>query len=92
MDETVTADAALERGRYAVHRPEDGSIVIARQTGLCDRCLNCGCGEPGEPLAVPAAAVKMAPLMGRFMESGGGINKLRMILGRGGGDDDGDGT
>lgn len=91
MSETVSADTALERGRYALHAPPDGSYVVARSVDLCERCRNCGCGTPAEPLIAPAALMKMAPMFAKLTEGGsGGLARLKALLGRG--PDDGSDT
>lgn len=63
MTEHDQPDAA-ERGRYAVRELPDGSVLIYRAAGLCDRCLDCGCGEQLPPLGpIPGnlvAAARMA--------------------------------
>lgn len=40
-------------GRYVAYAAPDGEIVIARATGLCDKCASCGCGEQGDPVRLP---------------------------------------
>jgi hypothetical protein len=47
-------------GRYIVHQAPDGGWRIDRTTGLCDRCLECGCGERAEPIMVPAMVISIA--------------------------------
>ena len=50
-----------ERGRYAVFPQPDGGLLIARAVNLCDRCLDCGCGEQAEPIGpISGAIVGMA--------------------------------
>jgi hypothetical protein len=50
-----------ERGRYAVYEQPDGGIVIARAVNLCERCLDCGCGEQADPIGpVPGTVIQMA--------------------------------
>jgi hypothetical protein len=48
-----------ERGRYAVYEA-DGGLVIARASGICERCAECGCGEQADPITVPAMLVALA--------------------------------
>jgi hypothetical protein len=76
-----------ERGRYAVYEEADGGLVIPRSTGLCETCLTCGCGEPGEELRIPANAVPalrayategVAGLM-RMMRQGGGFGAIKAM-------------
>ena len=55
---TEAVPVLLERGRYAVTGMPDGGWVITRAGPLCDRCQDCGCGEQGEPVPVPALAVQ----------------------------------
>ena len=51
----------VERGRYAVYDQPDGGLLIARKTHLCDRCLDCGCGEHADPVGpIPGSLVAMA--------------------------------
>ena len=38
-----------ERGRYALYATPSGP-VIARATGLCETCQECGCGQQQEPI------------------------------------------
>lgn len=50
-----------ERGRYAVFDQPDGGLLIARAVNLCDRCLDCGCGDQAEPVGpIPGSLVTMA--------------------------------
>ena len=91
MGETVSADTAVERGRYAIHTPDDGSWVVARQVNLCESCLTCGCGDAADPLVAPAALVKMAPMFGRMAEGGGLAGRLKALMRMGGDGDDGPG-
>lgn len=53
MDETPEAG---ERGRYALYATDKGP-VIARATGLCGTCLNCGCGHQEDPIDLTPAGV-----------------------------------
>jgi hypothetical protein len=76
----VTADTALERGRYALHATPDGGYVVARQVDLCATCLACGCGEPADALEAPGWLVKMA------QSQGGMLGKLKGLIGRRGED------
>jgi len=46
-----------ERGRYAMYSPPDGSLVVARATGLCESCTSCGCGQQADPVIIPAEIV-----------------------------------
>jgi hypothetical protein len=58
--ETVPAEPQ-ERGRYAVYGQADGGLLIARATGLCERCQSCGCGEQAAPVGpIPGGLVQMA--------------------------------
>lgn len=48
------------RGRFALYPQDPKGAIIAYNTGLCDRCRSCGCGDPQEPLDLtPAGAMKM---------------------------------
>ena len=50
-----------ERGRYAIYMQPDGGLLIARRVELCERCLDCGCGEPADPVwPIPGSLVAMA--------------------------------
>jgi len=46
-----------ERGRYYAVCTGPQSMVIARATGLCDRCANCGCGEQQDPIDLSLAGI-----------------------------------
>ena len=35
----------VERGRYAAYAGDPTGLVIARRVNLCQRCLDCDCGE-----------------------------------------------
>jgi len=78
-------DAAepAERGRYAVYSSPDGGLVIARASGICETCANCGCGEQADPITIPAMLVQMA----RNAAANGkmpGIGQIaRVVTGRG---------
>lgn len=69
----------LERGRYAVTGMPDGSWVITRAGPLCERCSDCGCGDQGEPVPVPAIAVQA--MTGQL--NGSARKMLAKMLGRG---------
>jgi hypothetical protein len=61
-----------ERGRYALYQQPDGSALIARASGICERCAGCGCGEQQPPIGpVPAFAFQAFALMrdGRIPEA-----------------------
>lgn len=61
-DETVQPEPS-ERGRYAVYDMPDGGLLIARTSGICQRCLDCGCGDQREPLGpVPGGVIEMAKM------------------------------
>lgn len=66
-----------ERGRYAIFEQPDGGLVIPRSAPLCERCADCGCGEQGEPLTIPAAIVKMA----KAAAEGKGMSVKSMLAG-----------
>ena len=70
----------LERGRYAVTGMPDGSWVITRAGPLCERCSECGCGDQGEPVPVPAIAVQA--MTGQL--NGSARKMLAKMLGRSG--------
>ena len=58
-----TPPEPAERGRYAVYEMADGGLLIARTSGICDRCRDCGCGEQREPLGpVPGGVIEMAKM------------------------------
>ncbi len=62
----------VERGRYALYAGPDGSAMIARASGICERCANCGCGEQQQPIGpVPAFAMQAFRLIreGRMPEA-----------------------
>ncbi len=64
--EAPPAAAEVTRGRFAAH-PQEQGFVIGYATGLCDRCLNCGCGEQQEPLDLtPGGMVAMARKLGKL--------------------------
>lgn len=49
-----------ERGRYFAWRTGPQSMTIARATGLCDRCRNCGCGTQQDPIDLsPGGIMKL---------------------------------
>jgi hypothetical protein len=76
-----------ERGRYAVYEA-DGGLVIARASGICERCAECGCGEQADPITVPAmlvALAKNAAANGK-MPGFGAIRKAVMARGASNGD------
>ena len=66
----------LEGGRYALYQSPDGGLVVARATGTCQTCQECGCGEQQAPLIAPAMLVRMA-------SSGKMMGKLRGLFGSG---------
>ena len=79
VSETAEQDAqprVIERGRYALYESPDGGLVVARATGTCQSCQDCGCGEQQQPLIAPAMLVKMA-------SSGKMMGKLRGLFGSG---------
>lgn len=47
-------EPGVQRGRYAVREPKDGTIVLSRTSGLCETCAGCECGEQAEPIVIPA--------------------------------------
>lgn len=49
----------LERGRYALYETGQG-LVIARASGICQTCQECGCGTARDKLELPPIAVKIA--------------------------------
>jgi hypothetical protein len=51
-------------GRYCVYQAPDGGWVLARAGNLCERCLECGCGEQAEQVQIPALVVNMAMSQG----------------------------
>lgn len=60
-DETAAPAEPAERGRYAIFDQPDGGLLIARAVNLCDRCLDCGCGDQAEPVGpIPGSLVTMA--------------------------------
>lgn len=62
----------VERGRYRVLALPDGGLLVNRAANLCERCENCGCGEPREPLGpVPGMVLQMMDGL-----RGGGGGKL----------------
>lgn len=70
-DEPVQPEPG-ERGRYALRELPDGAVLIYRAANLCDRCLECGCGDQLPPLGpidgTLVAAAKMAA-SGRLPEA-----------------------
>jgi len=66
-------------GRYCVYQAPDGGWIVARAVGLCQTCLDCGCGEQADPIAIPAMVIKMARSQG-----GNLLGKLKAMTGRGG--------
>jgi hypothetical protein len=75
-----TAPEVLEFGRYRMFETPDGGWVLARASGTCDRCQECGCGDQADPIHIPAMMVAMA-------KQGGGLGRakaaLRGVMGRG---------
>jgi len=83
------APAVLEQGRYKVFEDPDGSWVLARAVGTCERCQDCGCGDQADPVHVPAMIIAMA--RAQAGNGGGGVaglmSKLKAMRGgRGTGD------
>jgi hypothetical protein len=72
-----------ERGRYALFSTDAGP-VIARATGLCDRCLECGCGTQQEPIDLTPPGV-MRFIRDHDITLPGPRELLRMMAGRNGG-------
>ena len=68
----------IEGGRYKVSRAPDGSWIIARATGTCDRCQGCGCGDQAELIQVPAMVVSLAQSGGTGL-----MGKLKALRGAG---------
>ena len=63
MTEETPAPEPSERGRYAVYDTPDGGLLIARTSGICERCQECGCGTPRDPLGpVPGGVIEMAKM------------------------------
>ena len=86
----MTGAEPAERGRYAVYEA-DGGLVIARASGICETCANCGCGEQVDPITVPAmlvALAKNAAANGK-MPGFGAIRKAVMARGGNGNGDAG---
>jgi hypothetical protein len=55
-----------ERGRYALYRTPDDGVLIARASGICERCSHCGCGEQQENFGpVSAVMLQAAQLAGQ---------------------------
>ena len=77
VQETSAEPAVLEYGRYRLFEAPDGGWVVARAVETCETCQNCGCGEQADPIVVPGMVVKMA-------RSGGAMQKLKAVMGRGG--------
>lgn len=65
-------------GRYVVYSAPDGGWVIARATGICERCQGCGCGEQGEPVQIPGMVIALAQQQGK----GRLMGMLRAVSGR----------
>ncbi len=84
QDTTTPATGAgpevIEAGRYKLSAAPDGGLVLARAAGTCARCQECGCGQQAALVSVPAMVLKLA-------QSGGGLARLRGMLGIGGGDE-----
>lgn len=47
-------------GRYHVYQAPNKDWVIARSVGICETCRECGCGDPAEPVRIPAMVIQMA--------------------------------
>jgi hypothetical protein len=73
-----------ERGRYFAYRTGPQSMLIARATGLCDRCANCGCGEQQEPIDLSPAGIMKLIGRGDF-QLPGPAELIKMARGRNGG-------
>ena len=67
----------LESGRYKVY-PQDNGFIIARATGMCDRCQGCDCGDQQEVLDISPSGV--ARLLGQARKAG--VLKLPFPMGR----------
>lgn len=65
----------LEAGRYKLGQAPDGSLALARSTGLCEACTSCGCGQQSAPVHVPAMVMQMARggMLGRMLGRIGGL-------------------
>jgi len=72
VTEAPAGPVVLARGRFKLSEAPDGSLVAAAALNLCERCQECGCGEPTEPKVIPGMLVKM--LHGKF---------LKMVTGNG---------
>jgi len=59
-------------------------MLIARATGLCDRCANCGCGEQQEPIDLSPAGIMKLIGRGDF-QLPGPAELIKMARGRNGG-------
>jgi|AmaraimetP72IA01_FD_contig_31_10548544_length_610_multi_8_in_0_out_0_2 hypothetical protein len=75
----------LDRQRIAVYEPGDGSWVIARAGPICPTCADCGCGDPLDPITIPAMFVNIL----RARQEGkvpklGELRKLVGMMGNGG--------
>jgi hypothetical protein len=56
----------VERGRYALYRTPDDGVLIARASGICETCQECGCGEQQENFGpVSAVMLQAAQLAGQ---------------------------
>lgn len=64
-DATPAPPAVIEGpGRYVIYAGPAGGWVIARATGLCETCRDCGCGQQQDPLPIPEfAASALAELL-----------------------------
>jgi hypothetical protein len=70
-----------ERGRYALYPTPDGGLIIARAAGICQTCVDCGCGEQADPITGPAAVVSMAKLAAEGKMKLPSVKQLRQLAG-----------
>lgn len=77
----AAAPEAADRGRYALYSQPDGGLLIARASGICQTCQDCGCGTQAEPIAIPPAVVSMAKLAAEGKIRLPTVKQLRQLAG-----------
>lgn len=59
------------RGRFKLTPVEPNGAIIGWATDLCDRCLNCECGQQRQPLDLtPAGAMRTFKLLQSWRKKG----------------------
>ena len=82
MSEETIQPEPSERGRYAVYDMADGGLLIARVSGICERCRDCGCGDQRDPLGpIPGSVIEMAKMAAQGKIKLPNMKQLKQLAG-----------